>query len=306
MELEPSHENIFISGIPRLFPGLPTLCHSSPWRVSSQQSRLMLSLRSNPQNLSLSIQTSLSHIVIMSVWATSQLGSAAHHDLCGVFFLFCLLNTHCFIAFWDSEALHWPHLWGGFQVCRKFSSLPPRVQVPISKTLCLPFCLYLLSYLILWRFICLFGNLGSSTSFQMFCKSCSICRWVLNVFMGEFISLCYYSAILKVSPNCLHFLFIFLCAVLIVWFPFFYLPDQKWTIGFSSNHVWMWEPDNKKYWVPKNWCLQIVMLEKTLESPWDSKEIKPINSKGNQPWIFIERTETEAEVPILWSPDANS
>ena len=69
MELEPSHENIFISGIPRLFPGLPTLCHSSPWRVSSQQSRLMLSLRSNPQNLSLSIQTSLSHIVIMSVWS---------------------------------------------------------------------------------------------------------------------------------------------------------------------------------------------------------------------------------------------
>ena len=60
----------------------------------------------------------------------------------------------------------------------------------------------------------------------------------------------------------------------------------------------------KKGWAPKNWCLQTVVLEKTLESPLDSKEIRPVNSKGNQPWIFIGRTDTEA--PILWPPDSKS
>ena len=56
--------------------------------------------------------------------------------------------------------------------------------------------------------------------------------------------------------------------------------------------------------LPKNWCFQIVVLEKTLESPWDSKDIKPVNPKGNQPWIYIGRTDAEAEVPILWPPDS--
>ena len=60
----------------------------------------------------------------------------------------------------------------------------------------------------------------------------------------------------------------------------------------------------KKGWVPKNWCLQTVVLEKTLESPLDSKEIRPVNPKGNQPWIFIGRT--DAEAPILWPPDSKS
>ena len=62
----------------------------------------------------------------------------------------------------------------------------------------------------------------------------------------------------------------------------------------------------KKGWVPKNWCFQIVVLEKTLESPLDRKEIKPVNPKGNQSWIFIERTDADAEAPVLWSPDAKS
>ena len=76
--------------------------------------------------------------------------------------------------------------------------------------------------------------------------------------------------------------------------------------GLSSSHVWMWELDHKEGWMPKNWCFQTVVLEKTLESPLDNKEIKPVNPKGNQPWIFIGRTGTEAEVPIFWPPDAKS
>ena len=72
---------------------------------------------------------------------------------------------------------------------------------------------------------------------------------------------------------------------------------------FSSCHVRMWELDNKKGWAPKNWCLQTVVLEKTLESPLDWKETKPVNPKRNQPWIFIGRTDVEAEAPILWPPD---
>ena len=64
--------------------------------------------------------------------------------------------------------------------------------------------------------------------------------------------------------------------------------------------------DIKEGWAPKNWCFRTVVLEKTLESPLDSKEIKPVNPEGNQPWIFIGRTDTEAEAPILWPPDAES
>ena len=76
--------------------------------------------------------------------------------------------------------------------------------------------------------------------------------------------------------------------------------------GFSSSHVQMWEFDNKEGWVPKNWYLWIVMLEKTLESHSDCKEIKLVNPKENQPWIFNESTVAETEAPILWSSDANS
>ena len=70
--------------------------------------------------------------------------------------------------------------------------------------------------------------------------------------------------------------------------------------GFSSSHVWMWELDSKENWVPKNWCFWTVVLEKTLESPLDCKEIKPVKPKGNQSWILIGRTDDENETPILW------
>ena len=73
--------------------------------------------------------------------------------------------------------------------------------------------------------------------------------------------------------------------------------------GFSSSHVWIWELDNKESWVLKNWCFWTVVLEKTLESSLDCKEIKPVHPKGNQPWIFIGRTDAEAEAPMLWPPD---
>ena len=76
--------------------------------------------------------------------------------------------------------------------------------------------------------------------------------------------------------------------------------------GFSSSHVWMWELDHEKGWALKNWCFRTVVLEKTLESPLDSKEIKPVDPKGNQPWILIGRTDAEAEAPILWLPDVKS
>ena len=69
--------------------------------------------------------------------------------------------------------------------------------------------------------------------------------------------------------------------------------------GFSSSHVWMWQLNYKEGWVLQNWCFRIVVLEKTLLSPLDCKEIKPVNPKGNQPWIFIGRTDAEAEAPIL-------
>ena len=68
----------------------------------------------------------------------------------------------------------------------------------------------------------------------------------------------------------------------------------------------MWELDRKEGWAPKNWCFWMVVLEKTLESPLDSKEIQPVHPKGNQSWIFIGRTDAEAEAPILWPPDGKS
>ena len=70
--------------------------------------------------------------------------------------------------------------------------------------------------------------------------------------------------------------------------------------GFSSSHVWIWELDHKESWAPRNWCFWTVVLEKTLDSPLDSKEIKPVNAQGNQSWIFIGRTDAEAETLILW------
>ena len=75
---------------------------------------------------------------------------------------------------------------------------------------------------------------------------------------------------------------------------------------FSSSHVWMWELDYKESWALKNWCFWTVVLEKTLESPLDCKEIQPVHPKGDQSWVFIGRTDVEAEMPILWPLDAKN
>ena len=75
---------------------------------------------------------------------------------------------------------------------------------------------------------------------------------------------------------------------------------------FSSSHVWMWELVYKQSLAPKNWCFWTVVLEKTLESPLDCKEIQPVYPKRNQSWIFIGRTDVEVEAPILWPPDAKN
>ena len=84
---------------------------------------------------------------------------------------------------------------------------------------------------------------------------------------------------------------------------FAYKGPSSQSYGFSCSHIWMWEVNHKKGWALKNWCFQIVVLEKTLESPLDCKEIKPVHPKGNQSWLLIGRTDAEAEASILWPPD---
>ena len=76
--------------------------------------------------------------------------------------------------------------------------------------------------------------------------------------------------------------------------------------GFSSSHVWMWKLDCEERWTPKNWCFWNVVLEKTLESPMDCKEIQPVHSKGDQSWVFFGRNDAKAETPILWPPHVKS
>ena len=76
--------------------------------------------------------------------------------------------------------------------------------------------------------------------------------------------------------------------------------------GFSSGHVWMWELDYKESWAPKNWCFWAVVLEKILDSTLNCREIQPVHLKGDQSWVFVGRTDVEAETPILWPPDAKS
>ena len=89
----------------------------------------------------------------------------------------------------------------------------------------------------------------------------------------------------------------------------YYLTDKgpsSQSYGFSSSQVWMWQLDSKESWALKNWCFWSVVLEKTLESPMDCKEIKSANPKGNQPWIFIWRTDVKAEALTLWPLDVKS
>ena len=76
--------------------------------------------------------------------------------------------------------------------------------------------------------------------------------------------------------------------------------------GFSSSHVWMWESNCEESWVLKNWCLLTVVLEKTLESPLNFKEIQQVHSKGDQSWVFFGRNDAKAETPVLWPPHAKS
>ena len=88
-----------------------------------------------------------------------------------------------------------------------------------------------------------------------------------------------------------------------------YFPNQgpsRQSYGFFGSCVWMWELDHKESWAPKNWCFWTVVLEKTLESPLDCKEIQPVHPKGDQSWVFIGRTGAEAEAPILWPPDVKN
>ena len=76
--------------------------------------------------------------------------------------------------------------------------------------------------------------------------------------------------------------------------------------GFSSGHVWMWGLDHKESWMLKNWCFWTVVLEKTLSSPLDCKEIQPVHLKGDQPWDFFGRNDVKAETPVLWPPHVKS
>ena len=81
-------------------------------------------------------------------------------------------------------------------------------------------------------------------------------------------------------------------------------PSQSY--GFSCGHVWMWELDCEEGWASKNWCFWTVVLEKTLESPSDCKDIQPVHPEGDQPWDFFGRNDDEAETPVLWPPHAKS
>ena len=85
-----------------------------------------------------------------------------------------------------------------------------------------------------------------------------------------------------------------------------YKGPSSQSYGFSNSHVWMWELDHIESWALKNWCFWTVVLEKTLGSPLDHKEIQPVHPMGNQSWIFTERTDAEAETPILWPPDTKN
>ena len=109
----------------------------------------------------------------------------------------------------------------------------------------------------------------------------------------------------------------FVCLLQLFWAPFVFLFLPYFGLfkyflffnfsqSFSSSQVLMWELDHEEGWESKNWCFWTVVLEKTLESPLDNKDIKPVHPKGNHPWIFTGRTDAEAEAPILWPLDVKS
>ena len=126
-----------------------------------------------------------------------------------------------------------------------------------------------------------------------------ICRWVGGLFQlflwtgWDFQNLGHWSlpGLLTVPWNCHYFAS---------------KGPSSQSFGFPSSLVWMWELDYKESWVPKNWCFWTVVLEKTLESPLDCKEIQSVHPKGDQSWIFIGRTDAEADTPILWPRDVKN
>ena len=123
-------------------------------------------------------------------------------------------------------------------------------------------------------------------------------------FIKRFFSSSLLSALRVVSSAYLRLL-IFLC----IKKQGHYLADKglsSQSYGFSSSDVWMWELDHKESWAPKTWCFWTVLLENTLESPLDYKDIQPVLPKGDQSWVFIGRIDVEAEAPTLWPPDAES
>ena len=125
-------------------------------------------------------------------------------------------------------------------------------------------------------------------------KSSDVC-WILFMF-----NVIFFVSLLQIFWKC----FFLICKIKrkTSWITALQSYCEYKTIG----HVWMWESDYKESWVPKNWCFWTVMLEKTLESPLNCKEIQPVHTKGDQSWIFIGRTDVEAETPILWPPDVKS
>jgi len=113
----------------------------------------------------------------------------------------------------------------------------------------------------------------------------------MTILKGKYYCHCYFCCC-WVAKSCPTLLWPHGCLVKAMFFPVVMYGCESWTIEES--------------WVPKNWCFWTVVLEKTLESPWDSKETKLANPKGNQFWIFIGRTDAEAEAPVLWPPDAKN
>ena len=123
--------------------------------------------------------------------------------------------------------------------------------------------------------------------------------WILLVLYYS-----YYWKIRKQKPNHIRIVKHRSIWIPVVWVKDWFACDlKKRGNGFSSGHVWKWELDSKESWAQKNQCFWTVVLEKTLESPLDLKEIQPVHPKGNQSWIFIGRTDAEAESPVLWPPD---
>ena len=125
------------------------------------------------------------------------------------------------------------------------------------------------------------------------------CSWRQDIFSA--LHFTFYTFNVSAFCPCYLFYFFYCQFSLVSYFIHYFttksLSSQSY--GFSSSHVWMWELDHKEGWEVKNWCFRTVVLEKTLESPLDCKEIKPVNPKGNQFWIFTGRIDVEVEAPVF-------